>query len=49
MFSIFSGFTFIHNSKKVSTYLYDTTEDSEKIGTIIPRWGFGIEIGFDLT
>ena len=49
MFSIFSGFTFIHNSKKVATYLYDTTEDSEKIGTIIPRWGFGIEIGFDLT
>lgn len=49
MFSIFSGFTFIHNSKEVATYLFDTTEDSEKIGTIIPRWGFGIEIGFDLT
>lgn len=49
MFSIFSGFTFIHNSKKVAEYLYDTTEDSEKIGSIIPRWGFGIEIGFDLS
>ncbi len=49
MFSIFSGFTFIHNSKKVATYLFDTTEDSVKIGAIIPRWGFGIEIGFDLT
>ena len=48
-FSVFSGFTFIHNSKKVAEYLYDTTEDSEKIGSIIPRWGFSIEIGFDLT
>lgn len=48
-FIIFSGFTAIHNSKKVISYLYDTTQDSEKISTIIPRWGFGIEIGFDLT
>ena len=48
-FIIFSGFTAIHNSKKVISYLSDTTQDSEKISTIIPRWGFGIEIGFDLT
>ena len=48
-FNIFSGLTAIHNSKKVASYLYYTTQDSEKISTIIPRWGFGIEIGFDLT
>ena len=46
--NFFSGVTFIHNPKAVGEYLSYSTDDSVKIGRLIPRWGVGIQIGFDL-
>ena len=46
--NFFSGVTFIHNPKAVEEYLAYSTEDSLRIGRLIPRWGVGIHIGFDL-
>ena len=46
--NIFAGVTAIHNPKHVQAYLESYTEDSLRIGTFIPRWGFSLEMGFDI-
>ena len=46
--NIFAGVTAIHNAKQVQSYLKTYTEDSLRIGTFIPRWGFSLEMGFDI-
>ncbi len=45
---IFAGLTLIHNPSEVKAYLEDLTDNSERINYLLPRIGFGVEIGFDL-
>ena len=45
---IFAGLTLIHNPFEVKAYLEDLTDNSERINYLLPRIGFGVEIGFDL-
>ena len=47
-FLIFSGFTIINNPKEVKGYLENKTDNSSSINYILPRFGCGIQIGFDV-
>lgn len=46
--SLFAGLTVINNAEKVSYYLDTSTDDGDKIATIMPRWGITYVMGFDI-
>ena len=47
-FSIYFGFTFIHNPEKLEDYMFETTNQRKEIGYLIPRWGISGTAGFDI-
>lgn len=47
-FSIYFGFTFIHNPEKLEDYMFETTKQRKEIGYLIPRWGISGTAGFDI-
>ena len=47
-FSIYFGFTFIHNPEKLEDYMFEITKQRKEIGYLIPRWGISGTAGFDI-
>lgn len=47
-FSIYLGFTFIHNPKTVENYIFETTNFKKEFDYILPRWGISGAVGFDI-
>lgn len=46
--SVFTGVTAIHNPMQIQDYLETYTEDGLRISRFIPRWGFALEMDFDV-